>query len=100
MPKRFFTVVFIVGIILVASSLHAASAKMLFWYPGEAGSTAEAQPVLDEFFAYIKGKDDGIALTGAETPTVRVSVTEKEAPSLSRATTSRVKAVGRTRTRR
>ncbi|MBT3182651.1 MAG: hypothetical protein HN337_09130 [Deltaproteobacteria bacterium] len=32
---------------------HAADANMIFWYPGEAGSTTEAQPVLDIFFEYV-----------------------------------------------
>lgn len=33
-----------------------ASSSMVFWYPGEAGSTQEAQPILDEFTNYIKTK--------------------------------------------
>jgi len=38
-------------------ALHAEAlaedARMVIWYPGEAGSTAEAQPVLDAFFGYL-----------------------------------------------
>jgi len=32
---------------------QAGDAKMIFWYPGEAGSTEEAQPVIDAFFDYM-----------------------------------------------
>lgn len=38
------------------SSAQAASLKMILWYPGEAGSTIEAQPILDEFFSYLNEK--------------------------------------------
>lgn len=44
----------ILAIACAYSSLaRAGSAEMVFWYPGEAGSTAEAQPVLDAFFDYL-----------------------------------------------
>lgn len=44
--------------VLLALSLpaHARNVKMIFWYPGEAGSTTEAQPVLDAFLEYINKK--------------------------------------------
>ncbi|MBI2092333.1 MAG: hypothetical protein HYT75_05015 [Deltaproteobacteria bacterium] len=32
---------------------EAKEYQMIFWYPGEAGSTAEAQPTIDLFFDYI-----------------------------------------------
>lgn len=44
---------------------HARGIKMLVWYPGEAGSTAEAQPVLDAFFRYINTKIAPDTITGA-----------------------------------
>jgi hypothetical protein len=47
----------------------AASNKMVFWYPGEAGSTEEAQPTLDAFFEYIK-ENVSVSLSGAYYNTV------------------------------
>jgi len=41
---------------LVPQTLHAKEIKMLFWYPGEAGSTAEAEPILTPFFQYLNQK--------------------------------------------
>lgn len=43
-------------IFLHASQVNASDIRMVFWYPGEAGSTEEAQPVLDAFFDYLNGK--------------------------------------------
>ena len=46
----------ITALILTISSsslAYAKATKMIFWYPGEAGSTKEAQPILDLFFAYL-----------------------------------------------
>lgn len=51
--------VLVVGVMLsvvLMSSAEARMIKMLFWYPGEAGSTEEAAPLLDEFFAYLNTK--------------------------------------------
>lgn len=42
----------------------AAVHKLIFWYPGEAGSTEEAQPVLDEFLNYVSAKLKTAKLTG------------------------------------
>jgi hypothetical protein len=41
---------------LASTVAHARQVTMLFWYPGEAGTTAEAQPVLDAFFEYLNTK--------------------------------------------
>lgn len=38
---------------LFPNILRAETYKMIFWYPGEAGSTELAQPTIDAFFAYI-----------------------------------------------
>lgn len=43
---------------------HAAGAKMLFWYPGEAGSTEEAQPVIDAFCDYLNQSLAPTSITG------------------------------------
>jgi hypothetical protein len=37
----------------IAAHARAEEVKMVFWYPGEAGSTAEAQPVMDAFSEYV-----------------------------------------------
>jgi hypothetical protein len=41
----------------------AAAQPMLFWYPGEAGSTAEAQPILDEFTKYLESRIPNLKLS-------------------------------------
>ncbi|MFH0799759.1 MAG: hypothetical protein V2A66_06215 [Pseudomonadota bacterium] len=56
------TLLFLISI--SASAAHAGNVKMIFWYPGEAGSTAEAAPVLDAFFKYVGGKMTPDAVTG------------------------------------
>jgi len=50
MRKRF---LLFVALLFVATSTQASEIKMIFWYPGEAGSTIEGQPVLDAFFDYV-----------------------------------------------
>ncbi|MBI4126980.1 MAG: glycosyltransferase [Deltaproteobacteria bacterium] len=40
----------LVAVLFGSTAAKAREIKMIFWYPGEAGSTAEAQPVLDLFF--------------------------------------------------
>ncbi|MFA4874456.1 MAG: hypothetical protein WC956_03655 [bacterium] len=42
--------------LLMTTSAQARAVKMIFWYPGEAGSTVEGQPVLDAFFDYVNKK--------------------------------------------
>lgn len=51
-------------ILMLSTSAIAKSYKMVFWYPGEAGSAADAQPLLDEFFEYIAAKDSTLKITG------------------------------------
>lgn len=73
-------------ILTLASVAHARQIKMIFWYPGEAGSTKEAQPILDEFFEYLNGKiaparisgkyfntvEDGLAYIKREKPIIGI----------------------------
>jgi hypothetical protein len=42
----------------------AAQRHMIFWYPGEAGSTAEAEPVLSAFFDYVNKRLTGDKIDG------------------------------------
>lgn len=53
MTRALFRLMAFIAICCYACAAHARPVKMLFWYPGEAGSTEEAQPILDEFFAYL-----------------------------------------------
>jgi hypothetical protein len=43
-------------IFLAAKTAEARALKMVFWYPGEAGTTEEGQPVIDAFLDYLSGK--------------------------------------------
>lgn len=50
--------------IAFSQNSYAGDDKFLFWYPGEAGTTEEAQPVLDEFFNYINVRFKTVKLAG------------------------------------
>jgi len=49
---------------VLAARAEARSTSMVFWYPGEAGSSEQAQPIIDEFFKYISGKLGDITVHG------------------------------------
>lgn len=73
--------------VLVLLSVHPAHArvmKMVFWYPGEAGSTSEAQPVLGEFFTYLNRKisPDTVAGRYFNTTAEGLAYIEKERPAI------------------
>lgn len=53
--KRALSIIIMVAAICAAtpSSARAGDVRMVLWYPGEAGSTEEAQPVIDAFFGYL-----------------------------------------------
>jgi hypothetical protein len=48
----------------VPSYSFAKNYTMVFWYPGEQGSTAEAEPVLTSFFDYLNKKLKGSKFSG------------------------------------
>lgn len=56
MKKVTLSVALLATLSLWPTSLHAKAYNMVFWYPGEAGSTAEAEPVLADFFDYVGSK--------------------------------------------
>lgn len=56
MKKLFFTASIFILAIMLTHNLYAKEIKMIFWYPGEAGTTAEAAPILDELFKYLNPK--------------------------------------------
>jgi len=70
--------------LFVTSAAHARTAKMIFWYPGEAGSTEEAQGLLDELFEYLKKKNSKLDIKGAYFNTVSggKSYIKKDKPSI------------------
>lgn len=75
---------FIAAIVLWTTTAFAGTAKMLFWYPGEAGSTVEAKPVLDAFFAYVNQKIAPETISGSYFNTVEggVGFLTKEKPAV------------------
>ncbi len=55
--KCTFAAIFVIALIIAHTAVaQARTVKMVFWYPGEAGSTVEGQPVLDAFFDYVSKK--------------------------------------------
>lgn len=56
MKKIVLAIVLALTLNLFSESARAKNYNMVFWYPGEAGSTSEAEPVLSSFFEYINGK--------------------------------------------
>jgi len=63
MKKILFAILTVALISITTHSANAKASKMIFWYPGEAGSTSEAAPLLEEFSNYVK-KKSGIELEG------------------------------------
>lgn len=51
-------------IFFFAPIANAREIKILFWYPGQAGSTEEAQPVLDLFCRYVAARLGPYRVTG------------------------------------
>ncbi len=51
--------------ILYHSSLWAQSARMIFWYPGEAGNSQMAAPILNLLFEYLENYNEKLSFSGA-----------------------------------
>jgi len=52
--KHFKLIVLVIFVILSSRAFaEGQTLKMIFWYPGEAGSTTEAQSFIDTFFEYL-----------------------------------------------
>ena len=57
MKRTLCAITFLCAITLaLAAHARADEVKMVFWYPGEAGSTKEAQPVMDAFSDYVNSE--------------------------------------------
>lgn len=52
--------IFLVVICVAFPSAHAEEHHFLFWYPGEAGSTPQAQPLLDQFAERLDAQTPGM----------------------------------------
>lgn len=51
------------ALLFFTSISRAAAQPIIFWYPGEAGSTQEAQPILEEFTQYLGTKISKLKLS-------------------------------------
>ena len=57
MKRTLWAITFLCTITLaLAAHARADEVRMIFWYPGEAGSTQEAQPVMDAFSDYVNSE--------------------------------------------
>jgi len=64
MKKRVIQLLAILLIALFASNLFAKNYNMIFWYPGEAGTSKDAEPVLESFFDFVNARLDGTEIHG------------------------------------
>lgn len=55
-------ILMILAVILSSQAAYSKTNWLLFWYPGGAGSAAEAQPYLDAFTSYLNEKDSSVQL--------------------------------------
>lgn len=74
----------LVAAVGIARAAQGRQIKILFWYPGEAGSTEEAQPILDELFTYLNTKVAPDAVSGRYDNTVEggLAAIRKEKPQM------------------
>ncbi|PIR25110.1 MAG: hypothetical protein COX62_04320 [Deltaproteobacteria bacterium CG_4_10_14_0_2_um_filter_43_8] len=82
--KKIFSSLLLLFFLLSAQASHAAELKMLFWYPGGAGSTAQARPTLELFFDYLNKHIAPQKISGEYINTTQDGVTyiKREAPTL------------------
>lgn len=69
MKKTLLIALLFMSFTITSYRAYALSYKMLFWYPGEAGSSADAEPILDDFFKYINKQIAPDVLEGKYFPT-------------------------------
>ena len=81
--KRIFFFLFL-SLFLFSISGETKEIKMLFWYPGEAGTPQEAKPVLDLFFHYLSKKLTSDQVTGVYINTVNDGIVsiKRELPDI------------------
>ncbi len=58
------TVFILIAVLSFTKTALCAAETMIFWYPGEAGTTQEAQPILDTFLDYVSSKAQTVKLSG------------------------------------
>ena len=56
MARRTFAVAALMAAMMISTTSHAKQLNMIFWYPGEAGTSEEAQPLIDAFLDYLNVK--------------------------------------------
>lgn len=61
MKKLVQIIVLTLSLIITLPAHAAPSHRFIFWHPGEAGTTAQAQPLMDLFAAYLAQKIPGTA---------------------------------------
>lgn len=78
------TALFFFVAMLVSKVALSAGETIVFWYPGEAGTTEEAQPVLDTFLGYVSGKVKTVELGGRyfNTTEAGLAFINKQKPSI------------------
>lgn len=54
----------IIALAILCFSTQVHAAEWIFFYPGEAGSTEEAAPVIKDFFDYLEKKDSKLSFKG------------------------------------
>lgn len=64
MKQKILSLTLVIALFVGTGTAFAAAHNVIFWYPGEAGTTLEAQPILDEFLEYVSGKLKTSKLTG------------------------------------
>jgi hypothetical protein len=81
---RFVLVALLLSIFTRPLSAATQDLKMIFWYPGEAGTTQDAQGVLDSFFNYLNGRISPYKISGKYFNSVPdgISYLKKDRPGL------------------
>jgi len=86
MKQKILSLTLFLALFIITGPAFAAAHNVIFWYPGEAGTTVEAQPILDEFLEYVSGKlktsklsgkyfnttDGGISFISGSKPTIGI----------------------------
>lgn len=67
--KKYLALLIVFCATVISVKAHAATYKFVFWYPGEAGSSGVAQPIIDQFFDYINKEMGSDKVEGKYFPT-------------------------------
>lgn len=67
--RKYLAIFMVLCSTFIAAKVSAATYKFIFWYPGEAGSSGVAQPIIDQFFDHINKNMGGDKIEGKYFPT-------------------------------